>query len=188
MSAQDRVWQRHKKYLFICICVWATRNTRVIFRPLVIQQKRQTIWQLSNHIKIVFNILYRRSFICLLISYNINVSSVLYGWNIQWTRQFRVIDNHGHSRVSFRKNLFFPKDIVFRYFDYPIISPSLFAASNLVLAVETWLTEVVITKCLASPLPGEVKVPEHYLHATAKTSIWSRNIIKTCTYYIYDGR
>jgi len=33
--------------------------------------------------------------------------------------------------------LFFPNDIVFTYFDYPVIFPNLLAALNLVLAVET---------------------------------------------------
>jgi len=52
-----------------------------------------------------------------------------------------------------------------------------------------WLTklktEVVITKCLTTPLPGKVKLPNNCLHATDKTSIWSHNFSKTCIYYIY---
>jgi len=46
--------------------------------------------------------------------------------------------------------------------------PNLLAASNLMLAVETELTEVVITKRLTAPLPATVKLPENCLHATAQ--------------------
>jgi len=68
--------------------------------------------------------------------------------NIHWTRQFRIID-----RIRY---LFFPNDTVFRYFNYPVIFPNLLAAWNLLLAVETWLPEVVIWKRLTAPLPGEL--------------------------------
>jgi len=64
--------------------------------------------------------------------------------------------------------LFFPNDLVFRYFDYPDIFPNLLAALNLMLAVQTRLTEVKIMKRLTEPLPGKVKVPEHCLHAATK--------------------
>ena len=73
--------------------------------------------------------------------------------NIQWTRQFRIID-----RIRY---LFFPNDTVFRYFNYPVIFHNLLAAWNLLLAVETWLTEVVIWKRLTAPLSGELKVPQN---------------------------
>jgi len=68
-------------------------------------------------------------------------------------------------------NQWLPNDIVFLYFDYPVIFPYLLAASKLMLAVETRLNEVVITKRLTAPLPGKVKVQENCLHATAQTSI-----------------
>jgi len=57
--------------------------------------------------------------------------------------------------------------MVFRYFEYPVIFPNLLAASKLMLAVETWLTEVVITKRLTALLSGKVKVQENCLHAIA---------------------
>jgi len=53
------------------------------------------------------------------------------------------------------------------------------------LAVETWLIEVLITKCLTAPLHGKVKVAANYLHVTAKTSTGSRNFSKTCIIYTY---
>jgi len=53
------------------------------------------------------------------------------------------------------------------------------------LAVETWLIEVLITKCLTAPLHEKVKVAANYLHVTAKTLTGSRNFSKTCIIYIY---
>jgi len=68
--------------------------------------------------------------------------------------------------------MFFPNDnLVFRYFDYPVIIPYILAASNLMSVVETLLTEVVIMKRLTASLPVKEKVPENCLHATAQTSI-----------------
>ena len=65
--------------------------------------------------------------------------------------------------------MFFPNDIVFRYFDYPDIFPNLLSALNLMLAIKTRLTKVKITKRFQTePLTGKVK--EHCLHATAKIS------------------
>jgi len=52
---------------------------------------------------------------------------------LQWTRQFWVIDS---SESPLEKNFFFPNDILFRYFDYPVIFPNLLAASKVMLC---WL-------------------------------------------------
>jgi len=51
--------------------------------------------------------------------------------------------------------------IVFRYFDYPVIFRNRLAVSKLMLAVETLLTEVVITERLTAPLLEKLKVPEN---------------------------
>jgi len=92
-----------------------------------------------------------------------------------------TVSGHRQFRVNFRKrNLFFPNGIVFRYFDYPVIFSNLLAAWNVMLAVETWLITYLITQCFSAPLHGKVKVPAIYV--TAKTSVWSRNCRKTCTY------
>ena len=65
-----------------------------------------------------------------------------------------TFSGHGQFRFTFKKTyLFFPNDILFRYFDYPGIFPNLLAALNLMLAVKTWLTKVVITKRLTAPIP-----------------------------------
>ena len=49
-----------------------------------------------------------------------------------------TVSGHRQFRVTFRKRyLFFPNDIVFRYFDYPVMFPNLLAASNFVFGVET---------------------------------------------------
>ena len=64
--------------------------------------------------------------------------------------------------------MFFSNDIIFRYFDYPVTFPYLLVASNLMLAVETSLTEAVITtskRLNTAPLPGKVKVRKNGLHA-----------------------
>jgi len=101
---------------------------------------------------------------------------------------YNELDSFGSSKIGdhLLKNIFvFLNNIVFRYFDYPVIFPYLLAASNLMLAVKTWLTKVVITKRLTVLLPGKVNVPENCLHATAQTFIWSHNFSKTCTYYTY---
>jgi len=96
-----------------------------------------------------------------------------------------TVSGHRQLRVNFKKRyLFFPNGIVFRYFDYPVLSSNLLAAWNVMLAVETWLIEVLITKCLTAPLHGKLKVPAIFLHVTAETSIWSRNFSKTCMNYI----
>jgi len=43
---------------------------------------------------------------------------------------------HRQFRVTFKKTyIFFPKDTVFRIFDYPVIFPNLLAALNLMLAI-----------------------------------------------------
>ena len=103
---------------------------------------------------------------------------------IQWTRQFRVIDSSGST---LEKDIyFFPNGIVFRY--YPVIFSNLLAAWNVMMAVETWPIDVLITKCLTAPLHGKVKVPANYLHVTAKTSIWSHNFSKPCINNIYICR
>ena len=73
---------------------------------------------------------------------------------VQWTWHFRVID---YSGPLLEKHIVCPNDIVFRYFYYPVIFPNLLAASNLMLPLETWFTEVVITKRLTAPLPGKWK-------------------------------
>jgi len=79
-----------------------------------------------------------------------------------------TVSGHRQFRVNFRKRcLFFPNGIVFRYFDCPVIFSNLLAAWNVMLAVETWLIDVLITKCLTAPLHGKVKVPANYLHVTA---------------------
>jgi len=100
-----------------------------------------------------------------------------------------TVSGHRQFRVNFRKRyLFFPNGIVFRYFDYPVIFSNLLAAWNVMLAVETWYIEVLITKCLTVLLYGKVKVSANYLNVTAKTLIWSRNFSKTCINYIYICR
>jgi len=49
-----------------------------------------------------------------------------------------TVSGHRQFRVTIYKTyLFFPNDIVFRYFDYPVTFPNLLAASSLMLAVET---------------------------------------------------
>jgi len=97
-----------------------------------------------------------------------------------------TVSGHWQFRATFwQTNLFIPNDVVLIYFDYPVKFPNLLAASNLMLAVKTWLTAVVITKRLATPLSGKVNVPENCLHATAQTFILTHNFSKTCTYYRY---
>jgi len=100
-----------------------------------------------------------------------------------------TVSGHRQFRVNCRKRyLFFPNGIEFRYFDYPVIFSNLLDAWNVMLAVETWLIEVLITKCLTAPLHGKVKEAANYLHVTAKTSTGSRNFSKTCIIYIYIFR
>ena len=69
-----------------------------------------------------------------------------------------TVSGHRQYRVNFRKiYLFFRNDTVFRYFDYPVIFRNLLDAWNMMLAVETWLIEVFIKKCLTSRFTGKWK-------------------------------
>ena len=93
-------------------------------------------------------------------TFNFYISTVLNSFKnstfIQRTRQFWVIDS---SRSPLEKTyLFFPNDKVYGNFNYNVIFPNLLAACNLILAVETWLTDAVITKRLTAPLPEKVKM------------------------------
>jgi len=78
-----------------------------------------------------------------------------------------TVDSTVSGHRQFRVNL------VFRYFNYPVIFSDLLTAWKVMLAVETWLIEVLITTCLIAPIHGKVKVPANYLYVTAKTSVWS---------------
>jgi len=80
---------------------------------------------------------------------------------------------------------------VYRYFNYPVIFPNLLAAWNLVLVVETWLTDPVITTRLTALLPGKVNMPEkmftsHYSNCYLKP-LFQQNMyvlnkaLQTCT-------
>ena len=111
-------------------------------------------------------------------------------FKIVYTTVNSTVSGHRQFQVTFTKTyLFFSlNDIVFLYFDYPVIFPNLIAASKLMLAVQTWLNDAVVTKRLTAPLPGKVYIPENCLHATAQTSIWSHNCSKPCIYFIYICR
>ena len=105
-------------------------------------------------------------------------------WRLKKWKSYSWLDSFGSSTVPghlWKKTyLFFPNDKVYRYFNYLVIVPNHLAAWNLFLAVETWLTDVVITKRLTAPLPGKVKMPENCLRATTKTAIWSHDFSNMC--------
>ena len=86
-----------------------------------------------------------------------------------------TVSGHWQLRILEKHIWCFPNDIVNRYFYYPVIFPNLVAALNLMLAVETWLTEVVITKRLtAHPFPRKCKYQTIVYMPLLKTSIWSQ--------------